>query len=204
MRRGRGRPVHSRALRAVAPRGGALALTPDVMLTSGEVSDPAPRPGTSTYYRYTDEGGRIHLVDQLGEVPARYRERAERISLDPSVVREEAGASSPPDPLVAPQFMLGFASALALVFAVWVARLPLNPFLKLVVSAAVATVVVLAYLGALRRQTGAQEGWFTSPAAIIDDARRNVELLNQRQRERDQVLEQLQKDPGGTSRSPER
>jgi hypothetical protein len=51
-----------------------------------------------------------------------------------------------------------------------------------------------AYFGWVRRTTGQDTALFSSPKAMIEDARSAVEKMNERTREQQKVLDDLQKE----------
>jgi hypothetical protein len=149
---------------------------------------------TEVYYRWTDASGRVHLVSSLDAVPAADRPRVERLELGvrpPASVAERASAAATDG---------GSATWLLLAAGVGVALIILSRFLphglrwlaKLGAFALVAVLLGGLYLGALRRSTGSTDALLATPSAIIDDTKRAVEKINQRQKERDEELRRIQ------------
>jgi hypothetical protein len=149
---------------------------------------------TEVYYRWTDSGGRVHLVSSLDAVPAAVRPRVERLELGvraaPSVV-ERAGAAVTSG---------GSASWLLLAAGLGVVLIAASRFMphglrwlaKVGVFALVAALLGGLYLGALRRSTGTGDSLLATPSAIIDDTKQAVEKINQRQMQQQEELRRIQ------------
>lgn len=170
------------------------------MKSPNPVTDVSPRgasPSASpnVFYTYRTADGRIAIVDSLERVPASERAGAERVELE---------EGSPPSryPLVSevashidwPSFATGFGVALAVAAVLSFFGRGSSRVLGFMVVAAILVAGTGAYLGTLRKATGQGDALFATPSSIIDDARRTVGEANKRQREREQLLDQIQRD----------
>jgi hypothetical protein len=66
--------------------------------------------------------------------------------------------------------------------------------LGFLVVAAIVVAGTGAYFGMLRGATGGSQAAFATPSAIIDDAKRAVEKANQRQREQEKLIDEIQRE----------
>ena len=156
-----------------------------------------PAPSSSVYYRYRGPDGRIVIVDSARQIPADSRDRAERIELGPS-----SGAATAPTTTTTvlarrldwPSFAAGFGLALMLAAIVLVVRRGSLRWLGFLALLGLLVGGFGAYLGFLRRSTGQATEIFASPSAVIDDARRAVEAAKKSERERDRVIEEIQRE----------
>jgi hypothetical protein len=160
--------------------------------------EPASPPETSegaTYYRY-DDHGRVVIVDSLARVPAAARHSARPIALPPPPA--PAGALQQileaPAGLHWPSFAAGVGcSVIALLLALSFQR-GMRRLMRYALFAGAVAVGAAAYFGWVRRSSGEDAALFASPKAMIEDARSAVEKMNQRTREQQKVLEELQKE----------
>ncbi len=156
---------------------------------SPTATTPSPA-GVSVYYRYEDAQGRLHLVDSLADVPASLRARAERIEL--------AASSNQPSPPKSgmhwTSFGLGIAAALLLGLLFVCARRGSGAFLRVGLVLGAVALLGAAYFGWIRRQSGKSESVFASPSALIDDARKAVDQANQRNREQEEILKEIERE----------
>ncbi len=152
-----------------------------------------------TFYRYEDQSGRVVIVDSLDKLPNHARERAERVELRetpvlpavPSLTAE--GAAKPGFHLGS--FALGIGAAVLLVVIALLVKRSGSLFLaKLLGGAALVALLGGLYLGLLRRSTGQSDEIWSSPGAIVDDARRTVDQANEARRKQHEMLEQIQRD----------
>lgn len=169
---------------------------PPVTNVSPSATASAARSTTpNVFYKYRTADGRIAIVDSLDRVPASERAVAERVEL-------EAGEAPSRYPLVSevaahmdwPSFATGFGVALALAAILSFFGRGSARVLGFMVVAAILVAGTGAYFGMLRKATGQSDATFASPSAIIDDARRAVTEANKRQREREQLIDQVQRD----------
>jgi hypothetical protein len=157
---------------------------------------PSATPPTEVYYRWTDAGGRVHVVSSLDAVPIAMRARVERLELarrpTPGVIeRVSSVATSTSDQST---LVLGLGAA-GLVLFVLSRVLPrqLRFLGKLGLFAVVAALLGGLYLGAIRRSTGlASDSLLATPSALIDDTKRAVEKINQRQKQQEEELRNIQ------------
>jgi hypothetical protein len=145
----------------------------------------------ATFYRYRDAQGRPVLVDALSKVPARAHGSLETITLSPP----PAGSvltSALTHELHWPSFAAGAACVLVLGLVLLGLRRVRSRGVRLGLSMAVLALGAAAYLGWVRRQSGATGELLASPAALIDDARKAVDKMNERNREQQRVLQELE------------
>jgi hypothetical protein len=137
-----------------------------------------------TFFRFTDESGRVHIVDSQDAVPAAQRATAEIIVLDeplPSAVQKVDLRS----------FALGAAAGVALaMLGSWAIRAR-GRAMKLLILAAMGVLGVLAYLGWIRRTAGTGHAAAT-PQSLVEDAKRAVDKMNASARERDEEIKRIQ------------
>jgi hypothetical protein len=144
------------------------------------------------FYRYKGPDGRIVVVDSLSEVPAAQRPNAERIHY-----------AEPPTPIAVatrdwrfdwPSAGLGFGVAILLGIAVMASRRGSRAVLGIALLLVLMIAGTGAYLGLIRKSTGQGDSVLASPSAMIDDARRAVDQAQQRRREQDQVIRDIQRE----------
>lgn len=173
-----------------------MKTPPSVTNVSPSASASAARRALpNVFYKYRTPDGRIAIVDSLEQVPASERGNAERVEL-------EAGEAPSRYPLVSevaahmdwPSFATGFGVALALAAVLSLFGRGSARVLGFMVVAAILVAGTGAYFGLLRKTTGQSDATFATPGAIIDDAKRTVTEANKRQREREQLIEQMQRD----------
>jgi hypothetical protein len=145
------------------------------------------------FYRYRDASGRLVIVDSLDRVPASARGRLEHVALE-----------APPGPAFAlpaslgghavhwPSFGAGAAVALLAGLVLFGLRRARGPFVRLLLLGSVVLLGAGAYFGWVRRTAGHEGALLESPAALIDDARSAVQKMNERGREQERVLRELE------------
>jgi hypothetical protein len=145
----------------------------------------------ATFYRYRDAQGRPVLVDALSKVPSSARGSLESITLSPP-----ASGSSLPSAITRdlhwPSFAAGAACVLVLGLVFFGSRLVRSRGARVALSVAVLALGAAAYFGWVRRLAGEGEALLASPAALIDDARNAVDKMNERNREQQRVLQELE------------
>lgn len=150
-------------------------------------------PVTAVFYRYRDPSGRIVIVDSLDRVPASARTSAEPVALAaPPAAAVALPESIGGGKLHGPSFGAGAAAALLaalLVFGLLRAR---GPLVRVLLLGGAVLLGTGAYFGWVRRTAGQAGPLLESPAALIDDARNAVEKMNERSREQDRVLRELE------------
>jgi hypothetical protein len=156
-------------------------------------SSPVHASGTAVFYRYRDASGRVAIVDSLERVPPSARGNAEAVALEappaPAFALAESFARGE---LHWPSFGAGAACALlagAVIFGLLRAR---APFVRLLLLGGVALLGAGGYFGWVRRTTGHAGPRLQSPAALIEDARSAVQKMNERSREQQRVLRELE------------
>lgn len=151
--------------------------------------------GNATFYRYRDHAGRIVIVDSLSRVPTSSRNAVETVVLArparpaPSAL---AIADSTVRELHWPSFAAGAGAALVLTLAWLGLRRIGTPLLRVALLGGLVLLGAGAYFGWLRRMSGHEGSLVASPAALIDDARNAVHKMNERSREQQRVLEDLE------------
>lgn len=151
-------------------------------------------PSSSVYYRYRAADGRIVIVDSAGQIPADRREGAERIEFGPATGEATTSTTALARRLDWPSFAAGFGVALIFAAIVLVVRRGSLRWLGFLALLGLLVGGFGAYLGFLRRSTGQATEIFASPSAVVDDARRAVEAVKRRERERDRVIEEIQRE----------
>ena len=157
---------------------------------------------TPAFFHFVDRKGQDHVVDNLEDVPAEYRNQVLRLSLKPVPT-----ASAPPvmpsrdllqDPPLdawhAPSFGLG---ALAMMLAMVVVQLVRGTAGRLIVRTVLMGLLVtglgVAWITVLQDKVrqGAGLPPSMSPTQVLDDAKRATETLNQQTRANNRALQQL-------------
>jgi hypothetical protein len=171
------------------------------------------------FYRYEAPDGRIVIVDSASKLPPAARDRAERIDMSQGGVGEERytvvesteteADAAPGQETTAsfesffpevdsPSFGLGLGSGLliaALLLGVATGSGSGRFARKLfgfALACGIGLVLLGGYFGYLRHIGGGGEGGAASPQQLVEDAREAVEDMNQRQRERDEQLGDVQ------------
>lgn len=158
-----------------------------------------------TFYRYTDDQGRLHVVDSPSAVPNRYRDHAQRLemkgraetsvgSVDSSAPQGAHAPSVVQPSFHAPSFALGFIAAAMLALVFFAVRGNAKRGAMIVVGAVLAASLVIAYFGLIRRATGTGAQPFSSPTALVEDARKNVDALNEQQRKQEKAIDDVMKE----------
>jgi hypothetical protein len=158
--------------------------------TAGAPRVSAPR-GVGVYYRARDAQGREYIVDSRDQLPAALRERAQRIEVLPVATLQEPRAPSVAKRIDWPSFAVGFGLGVLLVGVAVGVRRGFGPVAKLALLAALAVVLAGAYFGWLRRMSGQGDSTLSTPSALIDDAKRAVDQMNERSRKQEQILQEL-------------
>jgi hypothetical protein len=154
------------------------------------------------FYRWVDADGRLHVVSSLDDVPLGARKGVERVELNAAeqAVEHAAQPRSAGQPFGSGQlpaldwlsFGAGFGLALALTLLFRWLPAGLRWLPRLAIVAGVAALLAGAYLGALRRSTGAGTATLATPGTLIEDAKSAVEKMNLRQKEQEQELQRIQ------------
>jgi hypothetical protein len=155
--------------------------------------------GSQTFYRWEDSQGRVHIASNLDGVPANERAGAARVELNGYDSLSHYAA--PPRGLPRldwPSFGLGFG--LALIVALIFRFLPrgMRWTFRFAIVIAVATLLMGAYLAALRREAGLGDGSaLASPTALVDDAKGAVKRMNDRLQQREEELRKIEAEGRG-------
>jgi hypothetical protein len=152
--------------------------------------------GNATFYRYRDPQGRVVIVDSLARVPSGSRNAVETVVLahpEPSVLTiADATVRETARDLHWPSFAAGAGFALLLTLAWLGLRRVGTPLLRLSLLGGLVLLGAGAYFGWLRRVSGHDGALVASPAALIEDARSAVQKMNERSREQEKILNDLQ------------
>jgi hypothetical protein len=143
------------------------------------------------FYRYRTADGRTAVVDSLSQVPARERDRAERIELEPARSDTVTALAKQLD---WPSFAAGFGLALAFAVVVLAVSRSSLRWLGILLMLGLMIGGSGAYFGWLRRSTGQGTAAFASPSALIDDAQRAVEKMKSHDREQDRAIQEIQRE----------
>jgi hypothetical protein len=147
----------------------------------------------TTFYRYRDAQGRPVIVDSLSKVPSSARGTLENIALAPpdrsfSLPSAESLARE----LHWPSFITGALCALVLGGVLLGLRKRLNFALRGALVLGLVALATAAYFGWTRRMAGQSGALLASPEAVIQDARDAVQKMNERSREQERVLKELE------------
>jgi hypothetical protein len=145
----------------------------------------------------------VHLVDSWSDVPQALQSKAQRIELGPRpanpgarVSADTVAASTEPG-LDWLSFGLGAGCGALLAVMLFLVR-GTRPLLRIALSlgalAVLASLVGAAYLGLLRRETGQSSSTLGSPSEIVNDAKKAVEAMEQRNNQQDRVLEEIKRE----------
>lgn len=181
------------------------------------MSEPSSATSDQVFYRYESPDGRTLLVDSLDKLPADARPKAERITYggDGAAGRGTlgellSGNASPRDATVShqpasltslhlPSFALGVGTGLGVFFIVrWLTSPSQTSFgkrlvISLVLTGGMAAVLSALYLGWLRRSTGQTDGLIATPTEVIDDAKRTMQLVEERRKQQQKQLDELER-----------
>lgn len=145
------------------------------------------------FYRYRDASGRVVVVDSLARVPPSSRSSVEPVALEaPPAPTFAAAEGLARGELHWPSFGAGAACALLAGLVIFAVLRTRGPLVRLVLLGGVALLGAGAYFGWLRRTTGHAGPLLESPATLIEDARGAVQKMNERSREQERVLRELE------------
>jgi hypothetical protein len=181
------------------------------------MSEPSTATPDQTFYTYEGPDGRVQLVDSLEKLPAEVRPKAKRtffsghgstgqdtlgaLLTGEAGTRETASSAQAPASLTflhVPSFALGVAAGLGVFFIVrWLSSPSETSFgkrlvLSLVLAAGLVAVLSSLYLGWLRRSTGQTDGLIATPTEVIDDAKRTMQLVEERRKAQQKQLDELE------------
>jgi hypothetical protein len=163
---------------------------------AGGPSSQPSAPGTASFYRYRDANGRVVIVDSLDRVPASARSKLEHVALE----APPAPAFALPESLGGralhwPSFGAGAACMLLAGLVLFGLLRSRARFARVLLLGSMVLLGAGAYFGWVRRTTGHDGPLLESPAALIDDARDAVQKMNERSREQERVLRELEAEP---------
>jgi hypothetical protein len=145
------------------------------------------------FYRWVDSEGRLHVVTSLDSVPRSERAKAERVTFTGETTLGGAPSATSSEWRLEPgSFGLGFAAALLISLLFRLLPNGWRSLTRIAVVLGIAALLTGLYLGGIRRTTGAGGASLATPSALIEDAKAAVEKLNQRQKQQDEELRQLQ------------
>jgi hypothetical protein len=168
-------------------------MTGEGNISSSPARQATPRDQTGseqTFFRFTDQSGRIVIVDSKDKLPKSAQANAQRLELSGA-----AAGTKPPSEADLSLPSLGLGVALGIVCTVGTLflfrRAGAGFIAKVFGGLAIAALLGGLYLGWLTRATGQSDQLLSSPADIIDNARRTVEQANESRRKQHQLLEDL-------------
>jgi hypothetical protein len=169
---------------------------------------PEPEPGLpagaapgSSFYRYRDEQGQMVAVDSLARVPPQLRGSAEPMALT-SGARPESPQSAFIRELHGPSFLAGAFATLALGILLLALRRRAQRLVRIVVVLGLVLLGGGLYFGWVQRTASQSSDLFSSPRTLIEDARSAVEKMNQRTREQQEALQELEREKTRPERTP--
>jgi len=147
----------------------------------------------AVFYRYRDISGRVVIVDSITAVPTSARSTVEAIVPPPPPATPLAAL---PETLARdlhlPSFAAGAVAGLIAAVLLFVLLRVKTMLVRVVLLGVLAAAGGGLYLGWVRRTAGQGGALVASPAALIDDARSAVQKMNERAREQQRVLEEIQ------------
>lgn len=144
------------------------------------------------FYRYKGPDGRIVVVDSLSEVPEAQRAHAEHLQY--AEQRAPFAIAAREWRFDWPSALVGFGIAILLGIMVLASRRGSRVVLGFALVLVLMVAGTGAYLGLIRKSTGQGDSPLASPSALVDDARRAVDQAQQRRREQDQVIRDIQRE----------
>jgi hypothetical protein len=152
---------------------------------------------SSSFFSFTDAQGIEVIVQRLADVPEPYRAQVKHIDLSKPAITLHPGSressQTPPAVLHVPSFVLGAGTALVLgCLAVLVFRRA-HRLLALVIGVVVMAALGLGYMTYVRRQAGLPGAGLATPATILNDARAAAGALDERQKQQERLLNELDK-----------
>ena len=153
-----------------------------------------------SYFSYTDAKGVDVIVQRLADVPEQYRDQVKHIDLSkPSITLRSAPGGNPLPAathalprLHGPSFILGVVTALVLGGVAMLAFRRAHRFLALALGVVVMVALGIGYMTFVRRQAGLPGSGLATPATVLDDARAAAGVLNERHKEQERVLNEVE------------
>jgi hypothetical protein len=146
--------------------------------------------GKAVFFRFTDQSGRVHIVDSLDLVPQAARGAAERVRYG----QETALNSLPAVPALASWQIFALGMGAAVLIGLLFRRLPglLGTLVRVAIVAGVLLLASGAYFGFIRRTTSGGDVAVATPGALMDDAKSAVEKMNARMRTQQAELKEIE------------
>jgi hypothetical protein len=166
---------------------------------SSPAPEPSPTAGAATgssFYRYRDAQGQMVAVDSLARVPARLRGSAELVGLTPEASPGSAGSAFAHE-LHGPSFLAGALATLVVGLLLLALRRRAQRLVRTAVVLGLGLLGAGLYFGWVQRSAGQSTDLFSSPKQLIEDARSAVDKMNQRTREQQGVLQELERETTG-------
>jgi hypothetical protein len=158
-------------------------------------TDAGARPeqsGKAVFFRFTDQSGRVHIVDSLDLVPQAARGAAERVRYG----EETAQNRLPTVPNLAGWQIFALGMGTALLIGLLFRRLPglLGTLIRVAIVAGVLVLASGAYFGFIRQTTQQSGGGaaLATPGALIDDAKSAVDKMNAGMRAQQAELKEIE------------
>jgi hypothetical protein len=152
---------------------------------------------SNSFFSYTDSAGVEVIVQRLTDVPEQYRAQVKHIDLSKPAMtlRPNSGErlQTPPAVLHVPSFILGAASVVVLGGLAMVVFRRAHRMVALVVGVVVIAALGVGYLTYARRQAGLPGSGLATPATVLDEARAAAGALDERNKEQERLLNELDK-----------
>lgn len=136
------------------------------------------------------------IVDSLDKLPPSAKAGAERVQLgrdSNTYTSTQAPGKSRGGSFSLWSFALGIGVALLIVaVGVWFRRRRPSLLVRLVTSAVLITLAVTLYFGLLRRTMGSDSSMLSSPQGVIEDARRTLDEAQEKRREQQRLLDEIE------------
>lgn len=157
---------------------------------------------SNSFFSYTDATGVEVIVQRVADVPEGYRAQVKHIDLskpaitipsDPGETLQTVPAAAPGQDgkgtlLHVPSFILGAGAAVLLGLVVAAAFRRAHRFISLAAAVVVMAALGIGYLTYARQWARLQGKGLATPATLLDDARAAAGALNERNREQERVL----------------
>jgi len=153
---------------------------------------------SGSFYSYIDTQGVDVIVQSLADVPEQYRAQVKHIDLSKPAITlpsgpGEASKVTPETSVHVPSFFLGAGAATVLGLLGMVAFRKAHRILGVAAAVAVMAALGIGYMTFVRRHAGLRGAGLVTPASLLDDARAAAGALNERHREQEHVLNELDK-----------
>jgi len=152
---------------------------------------------SNSFFSYTDSAGVEVIVQRLADVPEQYRAQVKHIDLSkPAITLRPGSGESSPTPsavLHVPSFVLGAGTVLVLGCVAMLVFRRAHRLLALIVGVVVMAALGVGYLTYVRRQARLPGSGLATPATILDDARAAAGALDERYKEQERVLNEVDK-----------